>query len=108
MDAMPTVDLTAPAQGATAGRDLKLSAKARDDHGIDHVEFWVDRTRVARDTKAPYTGRYDARSLRSGSHKVTVRAYDTAGQLATDSVTVRVKTTKARAHSAASSRSRSA
>jgi hypothetical protein len=107
-DAAPTVDLTAPSPGATAGRDLKLAARARDDQGIDHVEFWVDRTRVARDTKAPYTGRYDARNLRAGSHKVTVRAYDTAGQLATDSVTVRVKTTKARAHSAASSRSRSA
>jgi hypothetical protein len=51
--------------------------------------------------------RYDARGLRAGSHKVTVRAYDTAGQLATDSVAVRVKS-KARAHSAASSRSRSA
>jgi hypothetical protein len=107
-DAAPTVDLTAPASGSLAGRELKLTARARDDRGIDHLEFWVDKTRVARDAKAPYTARYDTRSLRAGSHKVTVRAYDTAGQLATDSVTVRVKATKARAQSAASSRSRSA
>jgi Bacterial Ig domain len=107
-DAAPTVDLTSPTAGATTARELKLAARARDDNGIDHVEFWVDKTRVARDTKAPYTARYDARAMRAGTHKVTVRAYDTAGQLATDSVTVRVKTTKARAHSAASSRSRSA
>jgi hypothetical protein len=106
-DEAPTVDLTAPASGSLSGRELKLAARARDDHGVHHVEFWVDRTRVARDTRAPYTARYDARSLRAGSHKVTVRAYDTAGQLATDSVTVRVKT-KARTHSASSNRSRSA
>jgi Big-like domain-containing protein len=106
-DAAPTVDLTAPTAGNLSGRELKLAARAADDHGIHHVEFWVDRTRVARDTRAPYATRYDPRGLRAGSHKVTVRAYDTAGQLATDSVTVRVKT-KARAHSASRSRSRSA
>ena len=106
-DAAPTVDLTAPGSGSVSGRELKLAARAADDHGIHHVEFWVDRTRVARDTRAPYTARYDARNLRAGSHKVSVRAYDAASQLATDSVTIRVKT-KARAHSAASNRSRSA
>ena len=106
-DAAPTVDLTTPGSGSFSGRELKLAARAADDHGIHHVEFWVDRTRVARDTRAPYAARYDARNLRAGSHKVTVRAYDAAGQLATDSVTIRVKT-KARAHSAASNRSRSA
>jgi Bacterial Ig domain len=107
VDATPTVELTSPTSGSFSGRELKLAARARDDHGIRQVEFWVDRTRVARDTKAPYTARYDASSLRAGSHKVTVRAYDAAGQVASDSVTVRIKT-KARAHSAASSRSRSA
>jgi Bacterial Ig domain len=106
-DAAPTVDLTAPGSGTLSGREVQLAARARDDDGIQRVEFWVDRTRVARDTRAPYTARYDARGLRVGSHRVTVRAYDTAGQLATDSVTVRVKG-NARAQSAASSRSRSA
>jgi hypothetical protein len=106
-DAAPTVDLTSPTAGSLSAREMKLAARARDDHGVRRVEFWVDRTRVSRDTRAPYTARYDARSLRAGSHKVTVRAYDTAGQLAMDSVTVRVKT-KARAHSASSNRSRSA
>jgi hypothetical protein len=105
-DAAPTVDLTSPGAGSFSGRELKLAARARDDHGVQRVEFWVDRTRAARDAKAPYTARYDAGNLRAGSHKVTVRAYDTAGQLATDTVTVRIKA-KARAHSAASSRSRS-
>jgi Big-like domain-containing protein/parallel beta helix pectate lyase-like protein len=106
-DAAPTVDLTSPGSGNLSGRDLKLAARAADDHGVQRVEFWIDRTRVARDSRAPYTARYDTRSLRAGSHKVTVRAYDTAGQLATDSVTVRVKT-RARAHSASSNRARSA
>jgi hypothetical protein len=106
-DDAPTVDLTTPTSGSFSGRELKLAVRAGDDHGVHHVEFWVDRTQVARDTRAPYTARYDARNLRAGSHKVSVRAYDTAGQLATDSVTVRVKT-KGRAHSAASNRSRSA
>jgi len=107
VDRAPTVDLTSPHAGSFSGRELKLAARARDDHGIQRVEFWVDRTRVARDARAPYTARYDAGSLRAGSHKVTVRAYDTSGQLASDTATVRIKG-KARAHSAASSRSRSA
>jgi hypothetical protein len=105
-DASPTVDLTSPTAGSFSRRELKLAARARDDHGIHRVEFWIDRTRVARDAKAPYAARYDADNLRAGSHKVTVRAYDTAGQVATDTVTVRIKA-KARAHSAARSRSRS-
>jgi hypothetical protein len=92
-DAPPTVELTAPTADGVAGRDLRMAASVGDDRGVHHVEFWLDRTRVARDTRAPYTARVDGAKLRAGAHTVTVRAFDAAGQAASDAVTVRVART---------------
>jgi hypothetical protein len=85
----PTVDLSVPGSGSYIGRTLTLTATADDDHGVDHVDFWVDGTRVDRDTEAPYSVRVSARSLRTGTHTLSVRAFDAAGQAASAATTAR-------------------
>jgi hypothetical protein len=82
----PTVDLSV----ATGGRALALTATADDDNGVDHVEFWVDGRRVDTDGAAPYVARVYTRGLSSGSHTVSVRAFDAAGQAASSARTVRL------------------
>jgi hypothetical protein len=44
---------------------------------------------VDRDTKAPYRETWRVRKLNYGSHTVTAKAYDSAGQVDADSVSVR-------------------
>jgi hypothetical protein len=85
----PTADVSFP-EGEPGGRTLSLTASANDDHGIDHVEFWVDRTRVDTDTQAPFSARIPATNLRSGTHTVSLRAFDASGQAASAAVTARV------------------
>jgi hypothetical protein len=85
----PTVDLNLP-DSEPAGRTLSVTATAADDHGIDHVEFWLDHTRVDTDTDEPYAARIAASSLRIGTHTISVRAFDAAGQAASAAVNVRV------------------
>jgi hypothetical protein len=90
IDALPSVRLISLPSNATAGHDLRLAASASDDHSVSSVEFWFDRARVARDTRAPYTAKVDSSRLRAGTHTVTVRAYDAAGQWASATARVRV------------------
>jgi hypothetical protein len=85
----PTADVSFP-DGEPGGRTLSLTASARDDHGIDHVEFWLDDTRVDTDTEPPYSVRIAARDLRTGTHTVSLRAFDASGQAASSAVTARV------------------
>jgi hypothetical protein len=89
-DALPSVRLISLPSSITVGHDLRLTASASDDHGVRFVEFWLDRTRVARDTKTPYSAKVDASRLKAGTHTVSVRAYAVAGQLASTTATVRV------------------
>jgi hypothetical protein len=89
-DAPPTTSLTAPAAGSVVRGTLALAASASDDHGVDHVDFWIDAARVASDTTAPYEASVDAGPLSAGSHTVAVRAFDGSGQAASSAVTVRV------------------
>jgi hypothetical protein len=89
-DAPPTVDLTAPAVGSTVSGRFRITADADDDHGIDHVEFWVGQTRLDRDTSEPYSDRVDASGWSTGTRTISVRAFDATGQSASSAETIRV------------------
>ncbi|HEX7297827.1 MAG TPA: Ig-like domain-containing protein [Solirubrobacteraceae bacterium] len=89
-DAPPTARLAAPSPGTVVDGELRVTASADDDHGIDHVEFWADDARVDTDTATPYTHRIAAGALSPGRHTIAVRAFDASGQAASDALTVRV------------------
>jgi hypothetical protein len=85
----PTVALAAPTAGSTFSSTLRMAATAIDDHGVSRVEFWLDGTRVARDSSAPYATTYTAnRATSYGVHTVSVRAFDAAGRASSAAVTV--------------------
>jgi Bacterial Ig domain/Bacterial Ig-like domain len=85
--APPTVDLSLSIR---SGRSLTLTAAADDDHGVDHVDFWVDDKRVDSDTEAPYSARVYATALDAGTHTASARAFDGAGQATSSARTARI------------------
>ena len=89
----PTVSLTAPAAGATVSGAVRLTANATDAGGVASVQFAVDGANVgAPVTAAPYSVTWDSLGAANGTHTITARATDNAGNAATSAaVTVTVQ-----------------
>ena len=90
----PTAALTSPATGATLSGTVTLSAAASDDVGVTAVQFLLDGTLLAEDASAPYSLAWNSASAPNGSHVLTARARDAAGNVTTSQpVTVNVSNT---------------
>jgi hypothetical protein len=79
-NALPTVVLTSPADGArfTSPAKMKLTATASDSDGtIVRVEFFNGASRIGEDTTAPYSLNWNVGA--AGIYTVTARATDNAG-----------------------------
>ncbi len=89
----PAVSLTAPAAGATVSGAVRLTANATDAGGVASVQFAVDGANVgAPVTAAPYSVTWDSLGAANGTHTITARATDNAGNAATSAaVTVTVQ-----------------
>ena len=89
----PTVTLTAPASGATVSGTVTVSATATDNTSVARVEFYRDgSTLLATGTTSPYSISWDTTTIAAGSHPLTAKAYDAAGNVTTSasrSVTVK-------------------
>jgi hypothetical protein len=89
-NASPSVSITAPAAGATVSGVVTVSAGASDDVGVAGIQFFVDgAAHGAEDTSAPFSTAWDTSTAAAGSHTLTARARDTAGN-STTSATVTV------------------
>lgn len=75
----PTVSAS---ESGTAGT-ITLSASASDNVGVSKVEFYVDGVLKGSDTSSPYSMTLDSTTLANGSHTLTARAYDAAGNVGT-------------------------
>jgi hypothetical protein len=88
----PTVAMTAPADGSTATGTVTVSANASDNVAVVGVQFLVDGTATGAEvTTAPYQMAWNSASVANGSHTLSARARDAAGNQTTSSaVTVTV------------------
>ncbi|HVV67334.1 MAG TPA: Ig-like domain-containing protein [Candidatus Saccharimonadales bacterium] len=88
----PTVSITAPANGGTVSGIVTSTASASDNVGVSKVEFYVDKSSspAMTDTASPYNYSFDSKTLGNGSHSITAKAYDAAGNTASSSVTFTV------------------
>ena len=76
----PTVSIAAPTSGATVNDIVTVRADAFDNVAVIGVQFYVDGQVVGvEDTDAPYGVNWDTRSVSNGSHTLTARARDAAG-----------------------------
>ena len=88
----PTVSITSPASGATVSGTTTVSASASDNVGVAGVQFFVDGSALgAEDTTSPYSASWNTTTVANGSHSLTARARDAAGNSTTSgAVTVTV------------------
>ena len=81
----PTVSMTAPADGATAtGSAVTISATAADNVGVAGVQFLLDGVATGAEvTTAPYSIAWNSTATSNGTHTLSARARDAAGNTAT-------------------------
>lgn len=88
---LPTVTLTAPANGATVSGTVTITATATDNVKVARVLFYLDGTTlIATDLSSPYATSWDSKTIADGAHTVTASAFDTAGNSASSTVSVTV------------------
>ncbi|GAB3101817.1 Ig-like domain-containing protein [Lysobacter terrae] len=71
----PTVSASETGSSGT----ITFSASASDNVGVSKVEFYVDGLLQGSDTAAPYSMTLDSTTLANGSHNLTAKAFDAAG-----------------------------
>lgn len=81
----PTTSVISPNANAVVGGIITVSALANDNVGVTKVELYVDGTLKSSDTSAPYTFTLDTVVLSDGTHALTTKAYDAAGNIGTSS-----------------------
>jgi hypothetical protein len=81
----PTVSITSPTAGATVSGTFVSTATAADNVGVSKVEFYVDGALKTTDTTgpSPYSGSVDVSGATNGTHSLTAKAYDAAGNITT-------------------------
>lgn len=87
--AAPTVSVTAPAPGTNLSGVVNVTATASDTVGVAGVQFLLDGVDLgAEDTVAPYAVSWNSATATDGSHVLTARARDAAGNTALSSTVV--------------------
>jgi len=87
----PTVAITSPQNGASVFLSTTLQANASDTNGVTQVVFYDGATVIGTDTTAPYSVSWSTLLVAKGTHTLTARATDVAGNVTTSaavSVTV--------------------
>ena len=79
----PTVSAS---ESGTSGT-VTLSATASDNVGVSNVEFYVDGVLKGSDATSPYAISLNSTTLANGSHSLTAKAYDAAGNTTTSTAT---------------------
>ncbi len=81
----PSISLTAPAP-STISLTNTVSATTSDNRGVLGVQFKLDGSNLqAEDTTAPYSISWDTTTASNGTHTLSARARDSAGNQATSS-----------------------
>jgi fibronectin type 3 domain-containing protein len=87
----PTVSITSPSNNATVSGVVSVSANASDNVGVAKVEFSVDGSLKLTDNSSPYSYSLDTKTLNNGNHTVSAKAFDAAGNSATNTITINVQ-----------------
>ena len=79
----PAVAIASPANGATVGGTVSITANASDNVDVAGVRFQLDGADLgAEDTTAPYSVSWNTTTATNGSHTLTAIARDAAGNSA--------------------------
>ena len=92
----PTVAITAPAASSSLSGTVAVTADAADNMGVVGVQFLVDGANLgAEDLSAPFSASWGTTLFANGTHSITARARDAAGNTSTATVSVTVSNNQA-------------
>ncbi|MDD5260124.1 MAG: Ig-like domain-containing protein, partial [bacterium] len=87
-EAIPTINITAPANSAAVTGIIIIAVDANSHKGISKVELYIDGTLKAKYTTAPYAYYWDTAQYSARLHTIKAIAYDTANHTASAQHTV--------------------
>ena len=85
----PVVSITQPPDGSPVGRKVTINVKASDNVGVSKIELFIDgvfKSAVSSGTTLSYN--WNTNKVLRGPHIISAKAYDSAGNVSTHSVTV--------------------
>lgn len=77
----PTASISAPLSGATVSGVQSVSVTASDNVGVTKVELYVDGALAGSVVASPYTFPWNTTGVANGSHVLSAKAYDAAGNI---------------------------
>ena len=77
----PTVTITSPANGSTLVTNTKISVSATDNISVSQVSIYIDGVLKYTGTSAPYTYTWNTKKVAKGTHTITAKAWDAAGNV---------------------------
>jgi subtilisin family serine protease len=87
----PSVSISSPLSGSTVSGTIQIQGSATDNVGVTNVAFYVDSQQIAQTATSSYSFSWNSTSVANGSHSITIKASDAAGNIGTASVTVTVQ-----------------
>ena len=79
----PIVAITNPQNGAAVTGNLKINVSATDNVGVTQVSVYIDNVQVYKGTVAPYAYAWNTKKVSRGTHLITAKAWDAAGNVGT-------------------------
>jgi len=87
----PTLTIQAPQNGITVGLTLLVKVQASDFAGVSRIEFYLQDVLVCTIYETPYQWSWDTTKYPNGDYTITIKAYDTLGNINTSETTVTVQ-----------------
>ena len=84
----PTVSITSPADGSYISDRVTIPAVASDNIGVSRMEIYIDGVLKAAKFKSSIIYRWNTRKVSKGEHIISAKAYDEAGNVDRDLITV--------------------
>lgn len=85
----PTVQVQNPLNNSLVNGNVQVRAAVSDNVGVTQVGFYIDGVLKSSLTAAPWAYTWNTKKSAKGSHTITVKAWDAAGNVGTSSITVR-------------------
>lgn len=77
----PAVSVIGPTSGSTLGQSTTVLVSATDNVGVVKVEYYLDGVLQSTATSLPYNFSWNTLTSANGSHTLTAKAYDAAGNV---------------------------
>jgi subtilisin family serine protease len=88
----PTVSIASPASGSTVSGTATVTGSATDNVGVTRVELWIDNVLNSTCPSTAFSCSWNTAAAAAGSHTVTIKAYDAAGNVGSASESLVVAT----------------